>query len=87
MENKQDLLARKAVGAQLSPYWANRQPEIKWVQTNSMHSAQYTSTPAYLQDPPSDFSKGLVLSLTQKLDSGQAREEDKVFNAYLHSSH
>jgi len=52
-----------------------------------MHSAQYTLTPAYLPDPPSNFFKGLVPRLTQKLDSGQAREEDKVFNVYLHSSH
>jgi len=34
MENKWNLLAKQVVGAQLRPYWANRQlevPEIKWV--------------------------------------------------------
>jgi len=66
MENKWDLLVREVVGAQISPYWAHGRlevPEMKWVRTNntnSIHSAQYTSTPAYLPDPPSDFSEGLV---------------------------
>ena len=37
-ENKQDLLAREVVGAQISFYWAYGRlevPEIMWVQTNN----------------------------------------------------
>jgi len=60
-ENKWDLLVREVVGAQISSYWAHRRlevPQIKWVQTNnSIHSGRYTSTPAYLPDPPSDFPR------------------------------
>ena len=65
MENKWDLLVR-VVGAQLSPYWPNGRlefPQIKWYKLiiiNSIYSAQYTSTPAYHPDPPSDISEGLV---------------------------
>jgi len=29
----------------------------KLIITNSIHSAQYTFTPAYLPDPPSDFPR------------------------------
>ena len=35
--------------------------EIGWGgSVRSIHSAKYTSTLVYLQDPPSDFSEGLV---------------------------
>jgi len=61
-ENKQDLLAREVAGALISSHWAHKWlevPEIKWIRTitNSIHSAWYTSTPAYLPDPPSDFPR------------------------------
>ena len=65
MENKWDLLAR-VVGAQLSPYWPNVRlefPQIKWYKLiiiNSIYSAQYTSTPAYHPDPPSDRVAALL---------------------------
>ena len=61
MQNKWDLLAR--VGAELSPYWPNGRlefPQIKWYKLNSTYSAQYTSTPAYHPDPPSNLSEVLV---------------------------
>jgi len=62
-KNKQGLLAREVVGAQINYFWAHRRlevPEIKRVQTsnsNSIHSTQYTSTSAYHPDPPSDFPR------------------------------
>jgi len=61
-QNKWDLLAREVVGTLISSYGAHGRlevPEIKWVLiiTNSIHSTQYTSTPAYLPDPPSDFPR------------------------------
>jgi len=38
---------------------SNQLPSV----ANSIRSARYTSTPAYLPDPPSDFSEGLVTRL------------------------
>jgi len=64
-------------------------PEIKWVQINSIHSTQYTSTTAYLPDPP-DFSKGLVPRLGTRLDiySFNPSLHIKLFDlAYVLSSH
>ena len=59
-ENKQDLLAREVVGAQISFYWAYGRlevPDKMWVRiiTNSIHSVWYNSTSAYFPDLPSNF--------------------------------
>jgi len=61
---------------QLSSYWALRWltvPEVKWLITNSVHSPCYTSAPACLRDPPSNFSKGLVLR--PRTEAGRVDQE------------
>ena len=69
-ENKQDLLARDVVGAQIIFYWAYERlevPEIMWVRTNNyrFHTfVRYTSTSASPR-PSYRFSKGLVPRLSE----------------------
>ena len=58
---RQKITGSEVVGAQQSFYWVHgwlEDSEIKWVRTNnykSIHFIQYTSTPAYIPDPLSNF--------------------------------
>ena len=65
-KNKQDLLVREVVGAQISFYWAYRRlevPEIMWVRTNNYKFHTFRSVHFHLSLSPIPsfrFSKGLV---------------------------
>ena len=65
-ENKQDLLAREVVGAQISFYWAYGRlevPEIMWLRTNNYNFHTFRSVHFHLSLSPRPsfrFSEGLV---------------------------
>jgi len=68
-KNKQDLLAKEVVGAQISFHWAYRRlevPEIMWVRTNNYKFHTFLSVhflPSLSPRSSFLFSKGLVLRL------------------------
>ena len=74
-KNKQDLLVRVVVGAQISSYWANRMariPEMKWVRSNNNKFHTFRSVHFHFSislRPSFRFSEGLVPRLIHNAHS------------------